>query len=159
LNFKTALLAWVLAIGVVVALGIYRGEFSPEEAKAVPTTSIASRQLDDVIACKAREDAERLAVAFNKTTELSKALEDPKSEAASVSSRLMLSGRCAHFEHQVSFKPLGMAFDGSSFAPVLATPFNVVEADMALVQGTGRFYLVTEWKLDSTQASKPVTPL
>jgi hypothetical protein len=155
---KTAAFVWVLAIGFVVGVGFYRGDFLPAEepivAKAEP------RQLDKVIACKAREDAERLAVAFNKTTDLASALEDPISEATVVSRRLMIAGRCAHFEHRVRFEPLGMAFDGSTFHPALAKPFNVIEADVLLVEGAGRFYLVTEWRNDREEKAVPlIVPL
>jgi hypothetical protein len=113
-----------------------------------------------VIVCKAREDAERLAVAFNKTTELALALEDPRSEVAVLSRRLMIPGRCAHFEHRVNFHPIGVAFDGSTFQPALAIPYNVIEADVALVEGSGHFYLVTEWRQAPQQQSGPaILPL
>ncbi len=151
-DFQVAVLSWVLAIGIVVANTLYRGDgVRPvAQTKAVVTPSVpvaaASQELDEVIACKARDDAERLAVAFNKTTELKRALEDPNSEASGVSRRLLVGGRCAHFEHKVRFAPVAMPFDGTSFAPVLEKPFNVIEADVTLVNGSDHFFLVTEWR-------------
>jgi hypothetical protein len=158
-RFKTAVVAWVLAICFVVGLSLYRGDFRRSAPAPVPAKVEATRHLDKVIACRAREDAERLAVAFNKTTELASALADPRSEAAVVSRRLMIPGRCAHFEHRVSFLPVGMAFDGSTFQPVLAIPYNVIEADVALVEGLGRFYLVTEWRHEPQNQVQPILPL
>jgi hypothetical protein len=156
-RFKTAVAAWVLAICFVVGLSVYRGEILRTEPAPVPKKVEATQQLDKVIVCKTREDAERLAVAFNKTSELASALADPRSEVAVLSRRLMIPARCAHFEHRVNFQPLGMAFDGSTFQPVLANPFNVIEADVVLVEGFGRFYLVTEWRLEPR--GQPVIPL
>jgi hypothetical protein len=157
-RFSTVALTWVLAIGFAVGLGIYRGELLP--APPAPPPTVVAQQLDKVIACKAREDAERLAVAFNKTNELTEALDDPKSEVSGISRRLLLAGRCANFEHQVKFEPIGMAFDGQSFAPVLENPFNVIEADVALVKGSERFFLVTEWRYEPARPSKPaILPL
>ena len=151
-HFQVAVLSWVLAIAIVAGWTVYHGD---GVGPVVQTNSIvtpgmpaaaASQELDEVIACKAREDAERLAVAFNKTTEVNRALEDPKSEASGVSRRLLVGGRCAHFEHRVRFEPIAMSFNGNSFAPVLAKPFNVIEADVALVSGSDRLFLVTDWQ-------------
>lgn len=155
-RLHVALISWILAFAISAGWTMYRDETKPDRH---PVQQQASRpaptpSLQDVIACNVQADAERMAAAFNKTNDLTRALEDSKSEAAVIYRRLLIEGRCANFEHQMTFTPIAMPFDGTTFVPALATPYNVVEAEVKLVNGEGHFFLVTEWRMEANAAGK-----
>lgn len=156
-RLHVALISWILAFAISIGWTAYRNETKHDRRPAhqqEASAPEATPTVKEVIACSVQADAERLAAAFNKTNDLARALEDPKSEAAAISRRLLIDGRCAHFEHHMAFTPIAMPFDGSTFVPALAKPFNVVEANVELVKGSGHFFLVTEWRMQASAAPK-----